>query len=129
MSYTVQNLFDVTAGLMNEERSNTSLFNEFVLPIVNTVLSELFNDENNLRIRDGQEVLESAPYLDSLDDTIPYHDELVRNVMPFGLGLYLYLGDDEMQKATYFSSKYDENRRRYAVAVYQATSEVFSDGV
>lgn len=125
MEFTCQQLFDITIGLMNEQQANSSSYTEFVLPVVNTVLSELLNDENALRQRDGEDKLEEAPYLTNMNDKIPYHTEMVRNVMPFGLGLYLYLGDGELEKATYFSTKYDENRRKYSAALYVDIEDCF----
>lgn len=129
MEFTCQMLFNTTIGLMNEQRSNSSSYQEFILPVINTVLSELLMDENAFRLRDGQPELEEAPYMTELSDVIPYHRELIQNVMPYGVGLYLYLGDDEMVKATYFSTKYDDNRRKYSTAVYVDTSEVFGSGI
>lgn len=129
MQFTCQMLFDITIGLMNEQRQNSISYSEFILPVINTVLSELLEDENAFRKMEGTDTLDEAPYMTDLNDIIPYHRELIQNVMPFGVGLYLYLGDDEMTKATYFSTKYDENRRKYAVAIYVDTSEVFSSGI
>lgn len=118
MTYTVQDLFDITLGLMNDQKANSSSYSEFILPVVNTILSECLVQENNLRLLNNQEVLTEAPVMVNFSDVIPYHDELVRNVLPYGVGMFLFLGDDENVKATFFSTKYDENKSKYSPAVY-----------
>lgn len=118
MTYTVQDLFDITLGLMNDQKANSSSYSEFILPVTNTILSECLVQENNLRLLNKQEVLTEAPVMVNFSDVIPYHDELVRNVLPYGVGMFLFLGDDENVKATFFSTKYDENKSKYSPAVY-----------
>lgn len=125
MEFTAQDVVDITLGLMNDQKANSGGYSEFYLPILNTVLSECRELENVFRYRDGMEELEDAPYLESLTDVIPYHAELVRNVLPYGLGMFLFLGDDENVKATFFSTKYDENKNKYTPAVYVETEDVY----
>ena len=38
MKFTAQMLFDITIGLMNDQKSNSSGYSEYFLPILNTVL-------------------------------------------------------------------------------------------
>lgn len=126
MNITAQNLFDITIGIMSDQKSNSGGYKEYYLPgILNTVLSECFELENMLRERDGQEILTEAPYVTKYDDIIPYHAELVRNVLPWGIGMLFLLGDDENVKATFFSSKYDENKAKFTPALYVDTEAVF----
>lgn len=125
MTYTVQDLFDITLGLMNDQKANSSSYSEFILPVVNTILSECLVQENNLRLLNNQEVLTEAPVMVNFSDAIPYHDELVRNVLPYGVGMFLFLGDDENVKATFFSTKYDENKSKYSPAVYVEVEAVY----
>lgn len=125
MTYTVQDLFDITLGLMNDQKANSSSYSEFILPVVNTILSECLVQENNLRLLNNQEVLTEAPVMVNFSDVIPYHDELVRNVLPYGVGMFLFLGDDENVKATFFSTKYDENKSKYSPAVYVEVEAVY----
>ena len=125
MAYTAQQLFNITLGLMSESANNSPSFKEHYLPMLNTVLSECLSRENSLRYRDGMEELTEAPYISTMEDIIPYHEELVRNVLPYGVGMFLFLGDDELERATFFSTKYDENKDKYSPAVYVETEDVY----
>ncbi len=125
MKFTAQMLFDITIGLMNDQKSNSSGYSEYFLPILNTVLSECLPHENTLRYRDGMEELSQAPYIESMSKEIPYHEEMVRNILPYGIGMFLFLGDDENVKATFFSSKYEENKTRYTAAIYVETEDAY----
>lgn len=125
MEFTAQMLFDVTIGLMNDQKSNASGYTEYFLPILNTVLSECLPQENALRYQEGGEELSQAPHLESMDEKIPYHEEIVRNILPYGVGMFLFLGDDENVKATFFSSKYEENKTKYSAAIYVETEDLY----
>ena len=92
---------------------------------MNTILSECMENENTLRQRDGMDLLTEAPYLSAMDDKIPYHAELVRNVLPYGIGMLLAMADEENIKATFCSSKYDEHRNKFTPALYVEVEAVF----
>lgn len=125
MEFTVQNLFDLSIGILGEQKSNSSSYNEIFYPIMNTILSECMENENTLRQRDGMDLLTEAPYLSAMDDKIPYHAELVRNVLPYGIGMLLAMADEENIKATFCSSKYDEHRNKFTPALYVEVEAVF----
>lgn len=125
MTYTAQQIYDITLGLMIETETSSTDYKNNYLPILNTVLSECLSQENNLRYRDGMSELTEAPTIQTTEETIPYHDELVRNVLPYGIGMFFFLGDDELERATFFSSKYDENKSKHSAAVYVETEAVF----
>lgn len=125
MEFTVQMLFDLTIGIMGDQKSNSEGYKENFIPMMNTVLSECLGNENALRVRDGMEELTEAPNLTEWAAVVPYHAELIRNVLPYGIGMFLHLADDENVKATFFSSKYDDNRNKFTPALYVETEAVF----
>lgn len=125
MEFTVQDLFDLTIGIMGDQKSNSAGYKENFIPMMNTVLSECLENENSLRVRDGLEELTEAPNLTEWDTVIPYRAELIRNVLPWGIGMLLHLADDENVKATFFSSKYDDNKNKFTPALYVETEAVF----
>lgn len=125
MAYTAQQVFNMTIGLMNEDINNSPSFKTFFIPTLNTILGETLEQENILRYRDGVEELTAAPFIENMEDEIPYHEELLRNVVPWGVGMVLWLGDDELERATFFSTKYDENRTNTSSAVYVETGDVY----
>ena len=125
MAYTAQQIFNMTIGLMNEDINNSPSFKTFFIPTLNTILGETLEQENILRYRDGVEELTAAPFIENMEDEIPYHEELLRNVVPWGVGMVLWLGDDELERATFFSTKYDENRTNTSSAVYVETEDCF----
>jgi hypothetical protein len=125
MAYTAQQVFDITLGLMIETGTSSTDYKRNYLPILNTILSECLSRENSLRYRDGMEELTEAPNIQGMEETVPYHEELVRNVLPYGVGMFFFLGDDELERATFFSTKYDENKDKYTPAVYVEVVDVY----
>jgi hypothetical protein len=125
MAYTAQQVFDITLGLMIETGTSSTDYKRNYLPILNTILSECLSRENSLRYRDVMEELTEAPNIQGMEETVPYHEELVRNVLPYGVGMFFFLGDDELERATFFSTKYDENKDKYTPAVYVEVVDVY----
>ena len=125
VEFTVQMLFDLTIGIMGDQKGNSDGYKENFIPMMNTVLSECLEHENALRERDSMELLNEAPYLTEWDKIVPYHAELVRNVLPYGIGMFLHLADDENVKATFFSTKYDDGKTKFTPALYVDTDAVY----
>lgn len=125
MAYTAQDVFNITLGIMNDDSNNSPSFRTYFLPTLNTILGETLEHENFLRHRDGMEKLTAAPYIGDMGAEVPYREELIRTVIPYGIGMILFLGDDEMERATFFSTKYDENKNNASVAVYVETEDCF----
>lgn len=125
MKFTVQTLFDLTIGVMGDQKSNSEGYKENFIPMMNTILSECLDNENALRQYDNTEELLEAPYLTEWQAIIPYHAELIRNVLPWGIGMLLHLADDENVKATFFSTKYDDGKSKFTPAVYVETRDVY----
>lgn len=104
-------LFNYTVGIAGVESSNAQNFLPTYLPQLNIVLAETFKLENNNRLHKGLSVLTTIPFMTALTDTIPYQDNVVRNVLPFGILTYLQLADDEVVKTGFYQSRYADNLR------------------
>lgn len=104
-------LFNYTVGIAGVEANNAQNFLPTYLPQLNIVLAETFNLENNNRLYKGLSVLDAIPFMTALTDTIPYQDNIVRNVLPFGVLTYLQLADDEVLKTGFYQSRYADNLR------------------
>lgn len=104
-------LFNYTVGIAGVESSNAQNFLPTYLPQLNIVLAETFKLENNNRLYKGLAVLDAIPFMTALTDTIPYQDNVVRNVLPFGILTYLQLADDEVVKTGFYQSRYADNLR------------------
>ena len=58
MEFTVQMLFDLTIGIIGDQKSNSDGYKENFIPMMNTVLSECLEHENALRERDSMEIFD-----------------------------------------------------------------------
>lgn len=123
----VTQLYKTTLATMSESESNASSYLEFVIPNINMLLGELLDAENSMRTEQKLPLLASAPEVASMDDEIPYQEQICRTVMPYGLAVYLSLGDDEYSKAGFFDSRYQLSKAKYMKANYAATEDHYSD--
>lgn len=98
----VEDVFKTSLSLMSEE--NGDVYKPFVVDGINQILADL---------RSLAEV-EEVPIVQSLSDAIPYPEKLVRECFAYGLCVYLLMGDDELQKASFFDSRYAQAQAMYA---------------
>ena len=82
---TVRDIYILGAAMVGDRENDGRDERDFSVPYMNILLQEAFNCENSMRERDGQSLLLTAPIISSIDDEVPYHDELVRAAMPYGL--------------------------------------------
>ena len=68
-------------GVENAKKSKINLATSYM----NILLQESFNAENSIRAADGEAELASAPWVTDLDDDVPYHDQITRAALPYGL--------------------------------------------
>jgi len=87
---TVKDIFKLSAALIGDKVNSDPEALELSVPVMNILLQESFKCENSMRIRDGQETLASAPFVTTVEDEIPYHEELVRAAMPYGVAWQLH---------------------------------------
>ena len=124
---TANQLYKATLAVMSENESNASSYNEFVVPNINLLLSELFDAENSLRVASGANILINIPEIATLNDELPYQELICRTVMPYGLAVYLSLGDDEYSKAGFYDSRYQVAKLKYSKANYVEVEDHYSD--
>lgn len=108
---TVQQLFDLCVGIPGVETSNAASYLPTFLFQLNTILAETFKLENNNREYLGIPVLTTMPLVTSMSDTLTYQDNILRNVVVWGVLTHLQLSDDEVVKTGFYNNKYADNQR------------------
>lgn len=115
---TAQELFNYTVGIMGITPANATSYTDTILPQINLILAQTFELENNNRrfLNLGYDtpiypILTTIPFLTSLSETITYQDNVLRNVVAFGVAQLLSLSDDDTIKAGFFESRYIDGQR------------------
>jgi hypothetical protein len=82
--FTVKDVYILGAALVGDKENDDKDEKDFAPVHMTILLQEALDAENSIRAFDGEPELESAPVL-GIDDTVPYHDSLVRGAFPYGL--------------------------------------------
>ena len=109
---TVQNLFDLIVGTMGLLPSNASTYQEVYIPVLNTILSHTFNLENVNREYKGLDLLEESQKVTTMSDTLLYQDNVLRNVVIFGVAQLFALSDDDTLRSGFFEQRYADGMNR-----------------
>ena len=100
---TGKEVLKLSLNLLFEE---TDEYNSAAVSFLNLLIPELFVTEQQIRKAKGLEELSAVPYIESLEDEIPYNEELVRAALPFGLAAHITFDDGDMAKVSYFRQLY-----------------------
>lgn len=73
---------------------------------INLVLAETFEVNNRIRLSKGMEELPAIPALASLDDAVPYEEELAGLALPLGLACRLYADADNNAMLSLYKQEY-----------------------
>ncbi len=77
----------------------------FAIKLFNLVLSEVFVYNNQLREKKGLQLMEKAPIVKSIDDEMPYENELYAP-LSYGLASKLLSAQEEMNLAGLYNNQY-----------------------
>ena len=109
-------LLAVSAALMGEKNDTDSgydlqLFEENAPRLINVLLQECFELDCSLKQLNPEGFNYAASSIDSLEDELDMHESIVKGILPFGL-CYLFLINEDMQRAQEFKSRYLKNKER-----------------
>lgn len=105
---TVEELFTQTIGIMGLTPANATTYRDSLYAQVNTILGQLFDLENNVRVSKELEPLTEIPSVASDSDVLTYQDEVLKRVVTWGLAQLFALTDDDTIKAGFFGARFAE---------------------
>ena len=123
---TAQQLFDLTVGIMGITPANASSYNDTIIPQINAVLAMSFKLENNNRQFAGLTELTVIPTVSALSDTLTYQDNIIRNVLVYGVAQLLSLSDDDTIKAGFFENRFFEGMKNEKKLISQEIKDYYS---
>ena len=122
---TVKELYERAKSLMFEKQSSKD-YDNYYIPWTNVLLSENFDLENSLLIRDGEDSLDEIPMVTSDTDELPYHDVINYEILPYGLAANFFI-DDDLSKYDIFHTYYQNAQMKYMKGNEVSITDVYGD--
>lgn len=122
---TVKELYERAKSLMFEKQSSKD-YDNYYIPWTNVLLSENFDLENSLLLRDGEDALDEIPTVSSDTDELPYHDVINYEILPFGLAANFFI-DDDLSKYDIFHTYYQNAQMKYMKGNEVSITDVYGD--
>lgn len=122
---TVKELYERAKSLMFEKQSSKD-YDNYYIPWTNVLLSENFDLENSLLLRDGEDALDEIPMVTSDTDELPYHDVINYEILPYGLAANFFI-DDDLSKYDIFHTYYQNAQMKYMKGNEVSISDVYGD--
>lgn len=122
---TVKELYERAKSLMFEKQSSKD-YDNYYIPWTNVLLSENFDLENSLLMRDGEDALDEIPMVTSDTDELPYHDVINYEILPYGLAANFFI-DDDLSKYDIFHTYYQNAQMKYMKGNEVSITDVYGD--
>lgn len=122
---TVKELYERAKSLMFEKQSSKD-YDNYYIPWTNVLLSENFDLENSLLLRDGEDALDEIPMITSDTDELPYHDVINYEILPYGLAANFFI-DDDLSKYDIFHTYYQNAQMKYMKGNEVSITDVYGD--
>ena len=122
-----EKVFNAAVGFLFEQPGYDVDFKTHAPSIINSLVAESLMYENSVRAARGESELEQAPHIESLEDDIPYCDEICRIALPFGLVSYFYQDEGDGYKAQDFRARFIDALRESAKAVITDCEDVYGN--
>ena len=122
---TVKELYERAKSLMFEKQSSKD-YDNYYIPWTNVLLSENFDLENSLLLRDGEDALDEIPMVTSDTDELPYHDVINYEILPYGLAANFFIVDD-LSKYDIFHAYYQNAQMKYMKGNEVSITDVYGD--
>lgn len=101
-----QNIVELAVPYVGQTMEESEDLQELALPMLNVALQEVLPTENSIREAKGKELLDEAPYLESLAEDVPYAPTIVRRALPYWLAYRFLLEDDKGARAQLYYNEY-----------------------
>ena len=122
---TVKELYERAKSLMFEKQSSKD-YDNYYIPWTNVLLSENFDLENSLLLRDGEDALDEIPMVTSDTDELPYHDVINYEILPYGLAANFFI-DDDLSKYDIFHTYYQNAQMKYMKGNEVSITDIYGD--
>lgn len=122
---TVKELYERAKSLMFEKSSSKD-YDNYYIPWTNILLSENFDLENSLLVRDGDSELDEIPTVENETDELPYHDVINYEILPYGLAANFFI-DDDLSKYDIFHTYYQNAQMKYMKGNEVSITDVYGD--
>ena len=90
---TIYELYKKALNVMFE-KPTSKVYDNYYIDHINLLLATVFDINNTIRISNQKEPLETIPVLSKDTDEIPYEDQVVNEILPWGLAAQFSIDDD-----------------------------------
>lgn len=126
MAKTAQQIFKMASALIYEGVDDDKESKAFTIDFLNIHLQECLAAENSIRRSKGEAELTEAPWIETIDASIQYHDPLTRVALPYACASHYYAEAMNEERAQYFDAKYQDAMAHASVFVEEDIVDAYA---
>lgn len=99
-------IYTAAAATLYTDTGKNVADEKFTVQFLNRIMQETLSCENSIREASGEELLTAAPVIHTLDQAIPYHDDLTRTAFVYELASLYQQEELDAYQASYYHGMY-----------------------
>ncbi len=111
-------IYNLASAMLYEDTGTNLPEERYTVHFLNRIIAETFMLENNMRESEGKELLTKIPWVERIEEEIPYHEEILRTVFVYALAEHYWTEELDTYQA-------DLNRARYLNAINECKRGVW----
>lgn len=121
---TGEQCFSAAINLLSEREEGADYYRAFALGAINQLIANCRREDNALREADGMEPRKLLPKLETLENEIEYHEDMVSECFPYGLAALLVC-DEDKAKFNWLATEFAARLDRHCPAVLFPVKELY----
>ena len=120
----VSDIKDCVRALMQENEESIKSYDDFFIPVLNTLIFENTAIDRNLKQAkgDADDGIGIAK-INTLEDNLPFEDEIALGTLPYGIAAAL-LVESDANRAAYFLNQYKQKQSLFTKAAIKQIKDV-----
>lgn len=113
---------------------NATSYEAAIIPQINAILAKTFKLENNnreyknLTLETPLPILTTVPVIDSLTDTIDYQENVLYNVVAYGIARFMALSDKDTTSAGFYETAFADGMNSESKLIPSEIEDFFDTG-
>lgn len=125
---TGQDIYEMASAYLYERDNEDPDSKHFALKFLNVLLEDALPVENSIRRYMADAELDSAPLLATLTETVPYHDSITRNALPYGIAAFFFEEAPDNYRGNLYRGLYERGLAKASKYNFEPIADAYARG-
>ena len=99
-------IYNMASAMLYEDTGTNIKEERYSVHFLNRLIAEAYMVEQNMREAEGSELLTEIPWVDTIEQEIPYHEQMLRTAFVYGLAMHYWQEELDTYQAETCKAEY-----------------------